>query len=178
MMKKALTIITLVFIVSIIWFDRRPYWTPQPTPTPVMVKASPTVKPKSTPRPATPKPQPVEPYVGMYVSKETAKSWEWQGTDSTTVKNRDGSKVRTIKYRYDTVERSYTIWVSEEYSDIVKLNYSDKGKSTNSTSKRKSVVPTPDVSGYSHAEDFYDWYRDDFDDYEDAEDWYEEHGGW
>ena len=177
MMKKALTIITLVFIVSIIWFDRRPYWTPQLTPTPVMVTASPTVKPRSTPRPATPKPQPVEPYLGMYVSKETAKNWEWQGTDSTTVKNRDGSKVRTIKYRYDTAERSYTIWVSEEYSDIVKLNYFDKGKSTSGTGKRNSVVPTPDVSGYGNAEDFYHDYWDDFDDYEDAEDWYEEHGG-
>lgn len=60
----------------------------------------------------------------------------------------------------------------------MKLNHFDKGKSTSGAGKRKSAVPTPDVSGYSHAEDFYHDYWDDFDDYEDAEDWYEEHGGW
>lgn len=46
------------------------------------------------------------------------------------------------------------------------------------TGTRRSILPSPDTSGYYSAEDFYDWYRDDFIDYEDAEDYYYSHGGW
>lgn len=45
-------------------------------------------------------------------------------------------------------------------------------------SRRKSVTPSPDVSGYYDPEDFYEWYYDDFSDYEEAEAYYYENGGW
>ena len=44
--------------------------------------------------------------------------------------------------------------------------------------KRRSLMPSPDTSGYYDSEDFYDYYRDDFSDYEEAEDYYKAHGGW
>ena len=44
-------------------------------------------------------------------------------------------------------------------------------------SGRKTFAGDPGVEGFSHPEDFYEWYRDDFYDYEDAEDYYYEHGG-
>ena len=46
------------------------------------------------------------------------------------------------------------------------------------TGHRKSVTPSPDVSGYYDPEDFYEWYSDDFSDYEEAEAYYYENGGW
>ena len=44
--------------------------------------------------------------------------------------------------------------------------------------KRRSLTPSPNTSGYYSAEDFYDYYWDDFSDYEEAEDYYYSHGGW
>ena len=152
---------------------------PEPTPEPVRITAAPAVRPSATPRVTVPtsKPKPVEPYEGMYVIKIPSE-WEWMGDDNTTVITAGGERVKTTKYNYDTSKRGYTIWVAKDSSKIVKLLYYDKVRSTPKPSPRRSVAPTPDVSGFSHAEDFYDWYYDDFDDYEDAEDWYEEHGGW
>ena len=41
-----------------------------------------------------------------------------------------------------------------------------------------SVVETgPSTDGFYHAEDFYEWYKDDFIGYEDAEEYFESHGG-
>ena len=156
---------------------------PEPAPAPVRVTAAPsavpTAAPTAKPRETVPtvKPKPVEPYEGMYVLKIPSE-WEWMGDDNTTVISAGGERVKTTKYNYDTSKRGYTIWVAKESSKIVKLLYYDKVRSTPRPSPRKNAAPTPDVSGFSHAEDFYDWYYDDFDDYEDAEDWYEEHGGW
>lgn len=52
-----------------------------------------------------------------------------------------------------------------------------KSDGKHDTSRRKSVMPSPDVSGYYDPEDFYEWYYDDFSDYEEAEEYYYEHGG-
>ena len=44
-------------------------------------------------------------------------------------------------------------------------------------SARREIDTGPSTDGFYHAEDFYDWYKDDFIDYEDAEEYYYEHGG-
>ena len=146
-------------------------------PEPARITAAPTAAPTSRPSLASPRPANVAPYVGMIVTTVPS-SWQWKGIDTTSFITRDGDKVQTTKYQYDTSTRTYTIWVEKNTSKIVKVTYTDKVRSTPRPSPRKSVAPTPDVSDFSHPEDFYDWYYDDFDDYEDAEDWYEEHGGW
>ena len=46
-----------------------------------------------------------------------------------------------------------------------------------SGSTRREIDTGPSTDGFYHAEDFYDWYKDDFIDYEDAEEYYYEHGG-
>ncbi len=150
---------------------------PQPRPTASSAPAKATYTPRPTPKPTSKPVDPPDPYVGMPALFYKS-SWEWQGSDNTTAKDATGKKIRTTKYRYDTAKRSYTIWVNE--SDVVVLvRYSEKGGSSSSggSGKRKSVAPTPNVSDYADPEDFYDWYRDDFDDYEDAEDYYYSHGG-
>lgn len=49
--------------------------------------------------------------------------------------------------------------------------------SSSYTPKSGKSSTGPIVESFSHPEDFYDWYWDDFFDYEDAEDYYYEHGG-
>lgn len=49
--------------------------------------------------------------------------------------------------------------------------------SSSYTPKSGKSSTGPSVESFSHPEDFYDWYWDDFFDYEDAEDYYYEHGG-
>lgn len=46
-----------------------------------------------------------------------------------------------------------------------------------SGSTRREIDTGTSTDGFYHAEDFYDWYKDDFIDYEDAEEYYYEHGG-
>ena len=46
-----------------------------------------------------------------------------------------------------------------------------------SGSTRREIDTGPSTDGFYHAEDFYDWYKDDFIDYEDAEEYYYEHSG-
>ncbi len=166
------TFIAAVVYIVVILDQVTPVPQPTPTATPVTVKAT------ATPRPtAISVNTPVDPYVGMPALFYKS-SWEWRGTDNTTVKDASGNKVRTTKYSYDTTKKSFTIWVNE--SDVVVLvRYSEKGGSSSSSGsgKKKSLAPTPNVSDYVDSEDFYDWYRDDFDDYEDAEDYYYSHGG-
>lgn len=45
-------------------------------------------------------------------------------------------------------------------------------------STRREIDTGPSTDGFYHAEDFYEWYKDDFSDYEEAEDYYESHGGY
>jgi len=44
-------------------------------------------------------------------------------------------------------------------------------------SRKKAAGPEFDAGDFASAEDFYDWYRDDFIDFEEAEEYYEEQGG-
>ena len=53
-----------------------------------------------------------------------------------------------------------------------------EGDRKHDTGHGKSVMPSPDVSGYYDPEDFYEWYYDDFSDFEEAEEYYYENGGW
>lgn len=46
-----------------------------------------------------------------------------------------------------------------------------------SGSATREIETGPSTDGFYHAEDFYEWYKDDFIDYEDAEEYYESHGG-
>ena len=92
-----------------------PRETAQPTPTNTPYQAISTPKPTvSTPKPTPRKSSTASaPYVGMYVPSPPH-NWTWQGTDNTTVKDKAGNKVKTNKYRYDTDNNSYTIWVDKK----------------------------------------------------------------
>ena len=83
-------------------------------------------------------------------------------------------------WRWDTGEKRCVATVQKKYISEwgtvtnVKLfdkpNYPAPGSST----KKKDSDPYY-ASDFSHAEDFYDWYPDDFLDYEDAEEYWEKH---
>ena len=134
-----------------------------------------------TPKPTDSTPKPTAqisstaciPYVGMYVPTPPHR-WEWHGTE--TIKDKAGNKISTTKYRYDTENNSYTIWVNKK-DVVVKVNASRDSTTSPSPSKKKKPVPTPNLHGFHDPEDFYYWYYDDFDDFEEAEDWYYGHGG-
>ena len=154
-----------------------PRETAQPTPTrtlaPVVNTPKPTVSPpKPTPRKSS---TTSAPYVGMYVPSRPA-GWAWQGTDNTSVKDKSGNTVKTNKYRYDTDNNSYTIWVDKK-DTVVKVNATRDGTASPGPRPSKKPVSTPNLGGFSDPEDFYYWYYDDFYDFEEAEDWYYAHGG-
>lgn len=179
MKKRAIAITLCAFaLTGCAQASDAPRHSPQPTPTSTPRLVLSTAKPVvSTPRPTSRISTATgTPYVGMYVSSPPS-SWTWQGTDNRTVKDKAGNKVSTQKYRYDTDNNSYTIWVNKE-NVVVKVN-STRDSSTTSPSPRKKKKPasTPNLSGFSDPEDFYYWYYDDFYDYEEAEDWYYAHGG-
>lgn len=54
---------------------------------------------------------------------------------------------------------------------------SSYGNYSGSSSSGKSEEDEFDVGDFSHVDDFYDWYYDDFFDYEEAEDYYYSYGG-
>lgn len=78
---------------------------------------------------------------------------------------RDGKRVFTARCVLGTVTE---VWDYRE-EPLTPYVPDDGGKS--------AFDNEPIVDGFSHPEDFYDWYRDDFFDYEDAEDYYYSHGG-
>ena len=145
------------------------------TPNP-RVKPMPTVKP--TERVAIPTWWTGAPYTGMYVPT-VPEVWQWKGSDCTTVKNNRGKVINTGKYYYYLGDNKYTIYV-DEHDTVVKVEklviIPEKSRSKSNT--HHSIWPSPDTSDYYNAEDFYDYYWDDFSDYEEAEDYYYSHGGW
>ena len=118
------------------------------------------------------------PYTGMYVPA-VPEVWQRKGSDYTTVKNNRGKEIKTEKYYYYLGDNKYTIYV-DEHDTVVKVEKLVilPEKSSSKSSTHHSIRPSPDTSGYYSAEDFYDYYRDDFRDYEEAEDYYYSHGGW
>ncbi len=170
-MRRLIQLSLCAFMLSgCAYKNNAPRETAQPTPT-------------RTPAPvvSTPKPTPRKssttsaPYVGMYVPSRPA-GWSWQGTDNTSVKDKSGNTVKTNKYRFDTDNNSYTIWVDKK-DTVVKVNATRDGTASPSPRPSKKPASTPKVSGFSDPEDFYYWYYDDFYDFEEAEDWYYAHGG-
>lgn len=177
-MKRVIAITMCALALSgCTYIDNAPRETAQPTPTNTRYQVI------STPKPTVSTPKPTSristatgtPYVGMYVPSPPS-SWSWQGTVNKTVKDRAGNKISTQKYRYDTDNNSYTIWVDKK-DNVVKVNSTRSDTTSPSPSKEKKPVSTPKVSGFSDPEDFYYWYYDDFYDFEEAEDWYYAHGG-
>ena len=132
------------------------------------------------------------PYVGMYVSA-VPHDWQWQGTDYSTVIGLSGHK--TTRYRYDTASKVYLIWV-DAHGKVVKVTYTEVGggysssgnhssgssggynqniSGSHSSGSGGSLSPSSGVSDFTHPDDFYYWYPDDFVDYEEAEDYYYSH---
>lgn len=150
------------------------------------VTYTPTYRPIATPKP-TVKPSTRigvssswtgTPRTGMYVPT-IPKAWEWVGSDFHTVKNSAGKDIQTGKYHYYTENTMYTIYVDKD-DTVVKVESTSRARwnSGNNSSTHRSVMPSPDTSGYYGVEEFFDYYRDYFIDYEDAEDYYYSHGGW
>ena len=109
--------------------------TPTRTPAPVVSTPKPTVStPKPTSRIST---ATGTPYVGMYVPSPPS-SWTWQGTDNKTVKDRAGNKISAQKYRYDTDNNSYTIWVDKK-DTVVKVNATRDGTASPSPDPARSL---------------------------------------
>ncbi len=145
--------------------------TPKPTAKPV-----PTVKP--TTRLAVSSSWTGAPYTGMYVPA-VPEVWQRKGSDYHTVKNSRGNEIKTEKYQYYLGNNKYTIYVDQDDTVVrVEKLVLNPRKSNAKSGTHHSIVPSPDTSGYYSAEDFYDYYRDDFSDYEEAEDYYDSHGGW
>ncbi|MDO4974066.1 MAG: hypothetical protein Q4E38_07650 [Eubacteriales bacterium] len=181
--KRFVLVLVLVIIVVFVGYSHSktkmmlhsiPY---QSSSTPkTTVKPVTTVKP--TTRVAVSRTWTGAPYTGMYVPT-VPEAWQWKGSDYHTVKSSYGKEMKTEKYLYYIGDNKYTIYVDKDDTVVkVELTAIRPEKSTAKTGKRRSVIPSPDTSGYYSAEDFYDYYRDDFSDYEDAEDYYNSHGGW
>lgn len=160
--------------------------TPESTPVPTSFTSTSAPKTTATPRPTVKPTTQVAvsrswsgaPYTGMYVPA-VPEAWQWIGSDYHTVKNSLGKEIKTEKYHYYIGDNKYTIYVDKDDNVVkVELTVIRPEKSNAKTGTRRSVVPSPDTSGYYSAEDFYDYYRDDFIDYEDAEDYYHSYGGW
>ena len=116
-----------------------------------------------------------EPYVGMYeedINRTNYGSGSFVGEESVT--DPDGV-VRTrrtyIFYRNGEAVLHVTC-IDGRVTHVYKYK---TGKST--TSSGKTTSSGPDVSRFRNAEDFYDYYYDEFFDYYDAENYYNDHGG-
>lgn len=114
------------------------------------------------------------PSVGQYVSKSQLDQMHWEGNDNKTC------DVHTTKYLYTSGGgEKYRLWISDYncIKKVVKLLSSHSSGPSTVKSGTGGLNNEPSVDGFSHPEDFYDWYWDDFFDYEDAEDYYYSHGG-
>lgn len=79
---------------------------------------------------------------------------------------------------YDFYQNSKLIFTARCIQGRVTEVWDERNKSTSTYTPRSGKTSTdPSVEGFSHPEDFYEYYWDDFFDYEDAEDYYYEHGG-
>ena len=114
------------------------------------------------------------PSVGQYVTKSQMDQMHWEGNDNKTC------DVHTTKYLYTSGDgEKYRLWISDYncIKKVVKLLGSHSSDPSTGKSGTGGLNNEPSVDGFSHPEDFYDWYWDDFFDYEDAEDYYYSHGG-
>jgi hypothetical protein len=148
--------------------------TPITTETPAPTQ---TIKPITTPKPRSyTKTKSATPTKGMTVYS-APDEWEWMGKDYKTFEN------VTTKYSYKDGDYSYSIWLDESEHKIVKVsttiyvNTKSKSKTTTKSSTKSSTKNELPVSDYVNPDDFYEWYKDDFDDYEEAEDYYYSNGG-
>ena len=114
-----------------------------------------------------------EPYVGMYeedINQTNYGNGSFAGEESVT--DTDGV-VRT--------QHTYIFYRNGEavlYVNCIdgRVTYVHKYK-TSKTGSSKTTSSGPDVSRFRNAEDFYDYYYDEFFDYYDAENYYNDHGG-
>lgn len=107
------------------------------------------------------------PYVGLPESKigDTILGYAY--------KENDESDVQTIYGFYDSGKKIFEAVC--RYDKVVEIHdYRDSAKNTHNSGKRYSYGADDDfdVDVFYDAEDFYDWYEDDFYDYYDAEDYY------
>ena len=79
---------------------------------------------------------------------------------------------------YDFYQNGKRIFTARCIKGRVTEVWDERNNTSSSYTPKSGKSSTgPSVEGFSHPEDFYDWYWDDFYDYEDAEDYYYEHGG-
>lgn len=109
------------------------------------------------------------PAVGQFVTKSQLDGMKWEGNDNHTF------SVSTSIYLYVSGNTKYRLWITDY--NCIRQVVEVSGSSSGGSSGKTSFDTGPSVDGFSHPEDFYDWYPDDFVDYEDAEDYYYAHGG-
>lgn len=109
------------------------------------------------------------PAVGQFVTKSQLDGMKWEGNDNHTF------SVSTTVYLYIGGNTKYRLWITD-YNCIKKV-VEVSGSGSGGSSGKTSFDTGPSVEGFSHPEDFYDWYPDDFVDFEDAEAYYYAHGG-
>ena len=179
-----LVLVIIVVLAGVTYLETvlTPQSTQSSTPYPSTSTPKPTVKPMPTVKPTTrvavSSSWTGAPYTGMYVPA-VPEVWQRKGSDFHTVKNSRGNEIKTEKYQYDLGNNKYTIYVDQDDTVVrVEKLVLNPRKSNAKSGTHHSIVPSPDTSGYYSAEDFYDYYRDDFSDYEEAEDYYDSHGGW
>ena len=79
---------------------------------------------------------------------------------------------------YDFYRNGKRIFTARCIQGRVTEVWDERNNPTSTYTPRSGKTSTdPSVEGFSHPEDFYEYYWDDFFDYEDAEDYYYEHGG-
>ena len=79
---------------------------------------------------------------------------------------------------YDFYQNGKLIFTARCIQGRVTEVWDERNKSTSTYTPKSGKSSTdPSVEGFSHPEDFYEYYWDDFFDYEDAEDYYYEHSG-
>ena len=84
--------------------------------------------------------------------------------------------VSTSKFRYSVGSKTYVVYLDNDYVVRKIEDYLPKSSTKKSSSSSKKSTDPYHANDYTHPDDFYDWYEDDFWDYEDAEDYWEEYG--
>jgi len=171
-----LSVLLLVLIAVIIYSysgtNIAPIVSPSVSSPRVMQTSSPV--PTATPKPtATPTPKPTAsarnsgPHVGMKLSRDDGLYFLGGG-------GKVGG-VSTSKFRYTYGSKTYVVYLDNDYVIQKIEDYLPQSSNKKSSSTPKPTSDPYDAKSYSHPEDFYYDYYDDFWDYEDAEDYWEDH---
>lgn len=117
------------------------------------------------------------PYVGMSESR-IADTTLGKPSDKVRHNSEMINGQRYTANLYDFYQNGKRIFTARCIQGRVTEVWDERNSTTSTYTPRSGKTSTdPSVEGFSHPEDFYEYYWDDFFDYEDAEDYYYEHGG-